>query len=375
MTLGVQAKFPGGNVAGVEIGQRDGIPEIRFAADPCGGAEAMWFYFRIDESTPDPARHTKLRLTWTMIDNVGGGTDSAVCVPATCIPGSTWSRLKQGEESRNADGLRELSWTIPHPAPSVEIAFCFPYGNAELDNLVEKTRDFWRSASVGISQGGRTIHRVYHQGTGAANQPGVFLLSRMHAGETPGSWVLDGFMRHWAASKKSGYCLWTIPFADPDGVEWGWYGRENIPHDLDRAFGNPPLRHESLVLQHELQRWKARCRPLLILDLHAPGAFERDGVYAYGSAAPSPGSAEEAKWANVIKNELRTEYAAADFLRQDSRPSRSSRPPFAAWARESLGVPVLSLQIPYGLIAGNPLSQKHYREIGQRIAQAVVKRG
>jgi hypothetical protein len=369
MSLSITAKFPGGNVTGVEVRTRDGLPEIRFASDPCGGAESLWFYFRIEESAPDPAKHTKIRITWTMMDSIYGGAGSPVCIPVTSSPGSTWMRLKQGEENRNEDGLRELSWQIPHPSPSTEIAFCFPYGPAELDNAIERSRDFWKIAPIGISQGGRTIKRVYHQGGAGGNYPAIFIVARQHGGETPASWVLDGLLRHLAASKKAGYTIWTVPLADIDGAEWGWYGRENIPHDLGHAWNDPPTRHEALVIGQDILRWKSAGKPLLVLDLQATAAFEKDGVYAL-----SCGGAEETKWCNVMKNELRDDYAAADFVRTADRPSRSSGNTLIQWARQIHNLPAISLHIPYAQCAGNILTQKSYREIGQRLALAIMRR-
>jgi hypothetical protein len=202
----------------------------------------------------------------------------------------------------------------------------------------------------------------------------VFIIARQHAGETPGSWVLDGLLRHWAVARKGGYVIWALPFADLDGVEWGWYGRENLPHDLDRAWGDPPIRHEALVIRNDLLRWKARVKPILVLDLHAPGAFEKDGVYAYADKSTGPTAADETKWCNVIKNELKTDYASPNFQREDQRPSRFSSPTLVSYVRSQLGIPALNLQIPYSLVAGNVLTQKGYREIGQRIAQAIMRR-
>lgn len=369
MGLKITSNFPGGNIAGVDVGERDGIPEVRFASDPCGGAAALWFYFRIEESAPDPVKHTKIRLTWTMIDNIPGSQESTLCIPVATTPGHTWSRLKQGEEKRNEHGLIELSWQIPHPAPSTDVAFCFPYGLAELENAVERSRDFWKTAPIGISQGGRMIQRVYHTAGAGGNHPSVFVIARQHGGETPASWVLDGFLRHWALNKKGGYSVWVIPFVDIDGSEWGWYGRDQGPHDLDRAWNNPPTRHEALVIRNDILRWKALGKPILLLDLQATGAFDKAGVYATASE-----NADETKWCNVIKNELKADYAAPDFVRATTNAPAASGRSFCDWAREALGLPALSLHIPYAQIAGNVLTQKSYREIGQRLAQAIVRR-
>lgn len=376
MSLKVLTRFPGGNAAGIEITRDETIPEVKFASDPCGNPEALWFHFRLEESNPDPQKHTKVRLTWTFIENVSGMSDYATCIPVSQIPGATWSRLKQGEESRTPEGLRQVSWLIPHPSPSVEIAFCFPYTPNDLDLLLNRSKDFWRAGDIGISQDGRNIPRVYNStGSAGGTQPGIYVIARQYAGETPGSWVLDGFLRQWAQSKRGGYVIWAVPFADIDGVMWGHYGREAFPYDMNRAWGHPPMRHEILAIQNDIARWKKICRPVLALDLHAPGACDKDGVFAYVADEPNgPLAADETKWCNVIQNELLSDYAAREFRRTDQRPTRWNTPDFTTFMRQDAGVPTLNLQIPYSQIGGNVLTQKSYREIGQRIAAAVLKR-
>jgi len=376
MSLKATTHFPGGNAADIEILAGGPIPEVRFASDPCGGPEVMWFQFRLDETTPDPASQTKIRLTWTYFDNVLGASESPDCIPVCLVPGQTWTRLKQGEETRTPDGRRQISWTIPHPAPSVTIAFCFPYGPADIDAVLDRSKDYWQTAPIGLSQGGRRILRLHNNpGSEGGTQPGIYIVARQHAGETPGSWVLDGFLRHWAQVRKGAYVIWAVPLVDIDGVVGGHYGKDGFPYDLNRAWGVPPMRHEALVIRHDVERWKARCRPMLALDLHAPGACERDGVYAYVSKAQTgPLIAEETKWCNVLQNELQAEFAAPEFKRVITYPSRWETPNFAEYMRTEMGVPTLTLEIPYTHAAGNVLTPKSYREIGRRTALAILRR-
>ncbi len=376
MSLKATTRFPGGNAADIEILSDGPVPEVRFASDPCGGPEVMWFYFRLEETAPDPATQTKVRLTWTYFDNVLGAKESADCIPVCLVPGQSWTRLKRGEEARTPDGRRQLSWTIPHPAPFVEFAFCFPYGTSDVNAVLDRTKDYWQAAPIGLSQGGRRILRLHNApGTPGGTQPGIYIVARQHSGETPGSWVLDGFLRHWAQMHKGAYVIWTVPLADIDGVVAGHYGKDAFPYDLNRAWGRPPMRHETLVIRHDVERWKAHCRPILALDLHAPGACERDGVYAYVSKDPNaPLAAEETKWCNVFQNELQTEFAAPEFKRTANYASRWETPGFATYMREEMGIPALSIETPYSQVSGNVLTQKSYREIGRRLALAILRR-
>jgi len=376
MSLKLLSRFPGGNAADVEILNNGPVSEVRFAADPCGGPEALWFHFRLEETVPEPPRETKVRITWLHFDNVLGAADSPTCLPVCQVHGQPWTRLKQGEETRTPDGRRQLSWLIPHPAPSVEVAFCFPYGPADVDAVLDRGKDYWQAAPIGLSQGGRRILRLHNSvGATGGTQPGIYIVARQHSGETPGSWVLDGFLRHLAQVKKAGYVVWAVPLADIDGVVRGYYGKDGFPYDLNRAWGSPPMRHETLVIRNDIRRWKARCKPILGLDLHAPGACERDGVYAFMSKDPAgPLAAEETKWCNVIQNELQAEFAAPEFKRVINYPSRWETPNFGDFMRSEMGVPALSIETPYSHAAGAVLTQKSYREIGHRLALAVLRR-
>lgn len=376
MSLKVNTRLPGVNAADIEILEGGECPEVRFASDPYEGPEALWFCFRLMETAPDPARNSKVRLTWKHFDNVSGGSDFTACRPVYQPAGHAWSRLKQGQETRAPDGQREISWLIPHPAPSTDVAFCFPYGTAELQLLLQHYPDYWHSSAIGVSQGGRRIERLYNNiGTPGGTQPGLYIVARQRAGETPGSWVLDGFLQHLAQIRKAGYVVWTVPLADSDGIFRGQYGRDSFPYALDRAWGQLPMRHETLAMRQDVLRWKARCRPILALDLHAPGAGERDGVYAcVAGDANNPLAAEETKWCNVLQNELLAEFAAADFKRTAKTPARWTTPDFTTFLRIELGVPALSLEIPYALTGENLLTQKSYREIGRRLAVGFLRR-
>ena len=376
MTLKVRTHFPGGNAADIDIAGTEPIPEIRFASDPCGGTEALWFHFRLEETTPDPARHTKVRLTWNYFDTLPGAANTPGVIPVCQLPGQPWARLKQAEETRTPDGRRQLSWTIPHPAPSIEVACCFPYGPPEMDSLLDRARDYWQAAPIGLSRQARRIMRLFNSpGTPGGTQPGIYVIARQHSGETPGSWVLDGFLRHLSQIRKAGYVVWVVPFANIDGVIEGRQGKGESPCDLCHAWGNPATRHEARVIRHDVSLWKARCRQLLALDLHAPGAGERDGVYACVSGEPAgPLTAEETKWCNVMQHELQGEFAAPEFKRADPHRLSGQPPDFATFMRTETGVAALRIETPFTCACGNVLTQKSYREIGRRLALAIMHR-
>ncbi|HMP74372.1 MAG TPA: hypothetical protein PKE55_14025 [Kiritimatiellia bacterium] len=367
MGLKVQTRFPGGNGTAVEVVRGD-PPEVLFMPDPCGSSEALWFWLKIEAPDSGEAEASKLKLTLRHADLIEG-LGATGTFPVIRVPGQPWSRLKRGEESRGEDGQRRISWMIPYPAPLIEVAWCFPYDGSDVENLVEKSKGFWACEGIGISQGGHGIERVSTAaGAGSANYPGLYFLARECGGETPGSWVVDGFLRHWAQLKRGGWVVWAVPVLDVDGVKWGMYGRgEQTVAGVVEAWGTPPRRMEARTVQHDLVRWKARCHPVLVLNVQAGGPGSPEGV---GIECSGELSSDEEKWVNVLKVELK-DVAASDFV---SRVEESGGRRFDEVARELTGGSALTLRVPFGSAGGNVLTVKSYREIGQRVAQAVLKR-
>jgi len=378
MGLNLLSRFPGGSGRLLGIETQDGETVVHFAADPRGGPEALWFHIRLKESEPATvAPETKLRVVLHHVENMLGGHDPTALVPVVRSGGQTWIRLRRGTPQRQPDGQITASWTLKYPDPETDIAICFPYGRAELDTLVRKSSGYWRTDPVGVTTGGRSLVRISNDyGEPGGKHPGIYLMARQHAGETPGSWVLDGFLEEISRLKHRGVVVWGIPFADPDSLEEGAYGKDRFPYDLNRAWGVPPMRHESLAIKHDLRRWKERCHPALALDLHAPGACETDGIYTFTfTSDASPDLLKESdKWANILGDALAPEFAAANFKRQADYPSRWTTPTFTRCALEQFGVPALTLEIPYALAREEILTQKSYRLAGKRIATAVLNR-
>jgi hypothetical protein len=162
-----------------------------------------------------------------------------------------------------------------------------------------------------------------------------------------------------------------------DGVEGGDYGKDNFPYDLNRAWGRPPMRHETLVLQRDIHRWQARCRPVLAIDFHAPGACETGGIYCYvpGQAQYPDLHQSVLAWTSAIKAALVPyRYAAETFERVADYPSRWETPNFSRHFWSQYGICSFGLETPYALVGDLVLTRERYREAGARIAQGVVSR-
>ena len=374
--LTVSNRIPYGNAGRARVFMEGDLPVVAFTPAPHGGPEVMWFCFRLTETDTPTAQ--KVRITLQNFGNLLGAGSPSALYPVYQPQGQAWYRMKAGAPTSLPDGRMDISWTIPYPTPSTDVALCFPYGKPELKNLLGKSKGYWKQDEIGMSQSGRPLIRLANDyGSPGGRRHGLYLVARQHAGETPGSWAMHGLLEYISRGRRDQFVVWAVPLADMDGVLHGDYGKDNYPYDLNRAWGTPPMRHETLVYQRDIARWRERCQPVLAIDFHSPGACATEGVYVY---LPSPDNFPDAhraaqKWANVIKQELGTEYAADDFARVATYASRWNTPTFTAHAASALDLPALSLEIPYCKVGTTVLTQKHYREIGKRIARALTIKG
>src|SRR6185503_9121178 len=276
----VDTRFSGGNACATRVGQTGEIDEIAFTPDPHGGPECLWFDFKVERTAAGGGGAMRIMLDHP--DNMLGGGEPQNLRPVVRADGGDWERLPAGTRDDHPDGRMRIGWTVPAPATWLEFSCCYPYGQGELAALVRETSPAWTEAVLGVSQAARPIVRLANDpGSPGGARPGIYLVARQHSGETPGSWVMDGFLRHVATLGAQAPLVWAVPFSNIDGVEQGDYGKDNFPYDLNRAWGNPPMRHETHVIMRDLERWKDRCRPVLALVFHAPGACEAEGIYTF----------------------------------------------------------------------------------------------
>lgn len=384
MALKISDRFPGGNVRVLKVWRDGDCLEVEFAPDPRGGIKTLWFDFRMNEGeaqNPEPPPGT-LALTLRFAGNITGGGTPDTLRPVFREKDKNWIRLKAPDEVMSPDGISSLTWRLPYPAGPTEFAFCFPYGRDEFDTLLKRSKGYWEEREVGLTQEGRILKRVSNnifKGCEACPNPhGLYIVARQHAGETPGSWVLDGMLDAISRAKPVNWCVWAVPFANLDDVLSGAYGKDPYPYDLNRAWGiGKPMRHETLVMQKDIHRWAERCKPELVLDLHAPGACDIRGVLTVGKHQSDDGEERDRvneAWANVLEQSLKPDYAADPFVLSGNNPPSPTSPTLKQFVVEDIGCGALTVEIPYAMARGTLLMQRHYREIGQRIARAIIGR-
>jgi hypothetical protein len=88
-----------------------------------------------------------------------------------------WQRMSEGKIIENKDGRKFVLWDIDILNEIFEIAFCYPYGKEELDELIKESKNYWKKDVIGISQEEREIIRL-NNNYGDINKKGIYLIAR-----------------------------------------------------------------------------------------------------------------------------------------------------------------------------------------------------
>ena len=370
----IDTHIPYGNACDILVGHEGNTPIVSFAADPHGGPECLWFCFSLQRDDPDSHALGKVKLVFKHFRNVLGGETPEKLRPVIRRAGGDWARMDRGTTETLPDGQYQGVWFIEPPESFVDIALCYPYGRPEIEALLRETHGYWHADSIGVSQAARPLIRLSNgYAQRGDDRPGLYLIARQHSGETPGSWVLDGFLRHIATLGKDAPLVWAAPLANIDGVEQGDYGKDNFPYDVNRGWGAVPMRHENLVIERDMGEWAQRCRPAIGIDFHAPGACEMDGIYAFAAVADQLRRKTTQPWADAIAKELGKEYVSEPFLRVPGYRSRWETPRFDGHCFDQIGMAGLSVETPYSMIGEVVLTRERYQEAGARMAAAVAR--
>lgn len=378
----ISCDFEGGNVCAVNIERFNDQWHVHFAADPHGGTETLWFYFRVDWECRDTF---KLILTNAEIC-LGGRNDkgwSRVHPVVRHLSGSEprtedWQRCNGGTVQKLPDGRFKVSWDVQSLTGSFEFAFCYPYTCRELEETLNACKGYWRCDSIGVTSKGREMMRLSNSyGSEEQNCLGVYIIARQHSGETPGSWVLDGLLRSAAENlSPDELVIWAVPFANLDGVIEGDYGKDPHPIDVNRSWFSPmPMRHEVATIQADIERFAKRCRIIATIDLHAPGAVEADGAY-FQQLHPSRSASEAAKrFVELMKGHLPKDLMSENTYRVAQYPSRWMRGnemgEFSRWVWERFAVIATAFETPYSRSRETVLQIEHYKQLGSSLLEGL----
>eukprot|EP00057_Strongylocentrotus_purpuratus_P013343 XP_011667817.1 PREDICTED: cytosolic carboxypeptidase-like protein 5 [Strongylocentrotus purpuratus] len=318
------SKFDSGNLARVErvssdddedgtghrVGDANAAPDYEFnlwTNPDCGGTEfengnRTWFHFAV-KGCP---MNKLIKFNIMNMNKQGKLYNQGLAPVVKVLPQKPkWERIRDRPYHETVDGQFILSFTyrFEYRFSTVYFAFCYPYSYTEYqDKFTELDNKFSsRNYDSGCPNSAIYYHRevLCHSldklrvdlitisschGLTTEREPRLhrlfpdtstqrarkfkgkrvyFLSSRVHPGETPASFVFNGFFDFILRSKderacqlRKQYVFKLVPLLNPDGVQRGYYRTDQRGVNLNRVYVNPdPELHPSIfaaksVVQH-----------------------------------------------------------------------------------------------------------------------------
>lgn len=262
----------------------------------CAGTEfengnRTWFYFGVQ--APEP--NLQVRFNLINLNKQGKMYNQGMAPVTRTLPGKPqWERIRDRPIHSTDDNTFTLSFKFRTPEnlkATTFFAFTYPYSFAELQialNSIDMrllplpqphTLDdiYYHRECLIFSLEGRRVDLLTitsHHGICTEreerlknlfpdNQPRpfkftgkkvIFISARVHPGETPSSFVFNGFLNllltrndQIAIQLRKLYVFKMIPFLNPDGVARGHYRTDTRGVNLNRVYLNPSLAYHPTV--------------------------------------------------------------------------------------------------------------------------------
>ncbi|XP_068631106.1 cytosolic carboxypeptidase-like protein 5 isoform X2 [Battus philenor] len=271
----------------------------------CAGTEfengnRTWFYFGIQASEPGVV----VRLNLINLNKQGKMYNQGMAPVTRTLPGKPqWERIRDRPVHSTDDNTFTLSFkykTSENPKATTFFAFTYPYSFAELQIALNSidlkmlpvsqapSPDdiyYWRECLIYSLEGRRVdlLTITSHHGITSEreerlknlfpdnqdrpfkfqNKKVIFISARVHPGETPSSFVFNGFLNLLlnrndpiAIQLRKSYVFKMIPFLNPDGVARGHYRTDTRGVNLNRVYLNPSLTlHPTVFASRALIRY------------------------------------------------------------------------------------------------------------------------
>jgi hypothetical protein len=318
--LGIRftSQFDSGNIAKVEAQGEDTF--CLWTAPDCANTAAetksrTWFYFKVEVERPRQALLVIKHL------NQQGKLFREGLRPVYKLGAAAWQQFTGPVTWRSEQKKFDVSLQTYLEVGEVSFAFCYPWSLEDSYRLstqlvLEATPDCYVNLVPLIhtpegrvcelltisSMDGLTselepkLPNLFPSTSPRAcmfdqSKPIVFISARVHPGETPGSHMLNGFLKFVVSADiraqelRKRFVFKVIPVLNPDGVFRGYYRSDTFGENLNRVYLAPSLA-ESPTVYAARELMTAYCREgservYAYLDLHGHAA--KQGVFVYGN--------------------------------------------------------------------------------------------
>ena len=254
----ISTSFAGGNVIVEKIEGNT----IHLAPDLRGGQP--WFHWCFDAMVEKPSK---------IIFDLGKPQKIGVRGPAFSIDeGKSWRYLGT-ENVEMTPQAERFTYEFSKVNQRVRFAVAIPYLQNDLDAFIKKNalNPILIKSELTKTRKGTSVDLLRIGKPGPGVMP-MLVTARHHACESTASYVLEGFMQEALSDSPAGlefrkrHVLFAVPIVDKDGVEAGDQGKNRMPHDHNRDYGDNPIYPEIQAISDIANSQKIH----FAIDFHCP---------------------------------------------------------------------------------------------------------
>ncbi|XP_076239192.1 cytosolic carboxypeptidase-like protein 5 isoform X1 [Calliopsis andreniformis] len=261
-----------------------------------------WFYFGVKASAPEIC----VKFNIINLNKQVKMFSQGMCPVFKVIPGHLhWERIREKPtytlDQKGSDFTLSFIYTTPeNPKAITYFAFTYPFSYNDLQNYLRRVEAriakrtitcaddvyYHRECAIKSLEGRRmdiitisSFHNISTEREDRLNhmfpekneerpfkfwdKKVIFISARVHPGETPSSFVFNGFLNflvnrddQFAINLRRLYVFKLIPMLNPDGVARGHYRMDTRGVNLNRVYLNPSLKdHPTIYAARNLIRY------------------------------------------------------------------------------------------------------------------------
>ncbi|QDU79797.1 Zinc carboxypeptidase [Polystyrenella longa] len=376
--LVVRSDFEGGSAEVVSISTSERKVTVRPALKK-GRGFPCWWYFRLTgldvgesyQVTTEPARGVYrqdevLAAQWSLPDQAAISFDD-----------QDWKQTSTGKKSNGS-----ITYQFQAESPQVWLAWGPPFLPSTAEQLLNKAKAELPEAEIFELSETRQQRPVKGIRFGAVDRLeekpfGIWVQARQHAWEAGGSWVGQGFLQ-WAISDepaavelRSKSVIHFVPIMDVDNVADGAGGKNAFPRDHNRDWDDRPVYPEVRAAQERIKYLDHEQRFDLFIDLHNPGASEKD-AYFFGPNLKQLSKTQRQNYDRLLNcavdhiGKMKKEFLYPSYVKDDEEYNRMS----GTWVINHTAEHVVSVTLETGWNRpeGNQLG---YQQVGAELGQSI----
>jgi hypothetical protein len=375
--LRVRTDFEGGNAEVVKLDQSSRTLRIMPALHE-GRGWPCWWFFKLEGLLPGD------ELTLEVQAQTKPFRDQSVLAAAWCQPrhawvcrdGKTWIPTAAGQ--RGVD--KAMIYRIEAGAGPLGVAWGPPFVPSEADRILAHLAATLPEATrfeLAKTRDGRPVPGIRIGQTDAPHQ--VWVGARQHAWESGSSHVGRGFITWYAGAEakamRAKTCLYYIPIMDVDNAALGAGGKDAIPRDHNRDWGDDPIYPEVAAAQRMIRSIHQARGLDVFIDLHNPGStdpFFFFGPFGFEHMTGIPRRNYQ-RWielaaASIVEPiKVAPQYRFATYVKTEEERGRMS----SGWVRANTGPATISVTLETAW--NNPLmSEEGYGKVGAGLGRALM---